>query len=39
VLLTQAARGKLPPDFPHVFAEQRVSISGLELVVHGIAVG
>jgi adenylate cyclase len=39
VLLTQAARAKLPPDFPHGFEEQRVSISGLELVVHGIAIG
>jgi adenylate cyclase len=38
VLLTQAARAALPRDFPHALEEQRVSISGLELVVHGLRV-
>jgi adenylate cyclase len=36
ILLTQAARAGLPPGFPHVFHEQRVSVSGLEVVVHSL---
>jgi adenylate cyclase len=39
VLLTQAARAALPSEFPHPLDEQRVSISGLELVVHGLRIG
>ena len=36
ILLTQAARAALPPDFPHPFREQRVSVSGLEVVIHSL---
>lgn len=36
ILLTHAARSMLPADFPVAFEEQRVSISGLEIVVHGL---
>jgi len=36
ILLTQAARAELPEGFPHAFEEQRVSVSGLEIVVHGL---
>ena len=38
ILLTQAARSQLPADFPHSFAEQRVSVSGLEIRVHSLRV-
>lgn len=36
ILLTQAARAALPEAFPHAFREQRVSVSGLEVVVHSL---
>ena len=36
ILLTQAARAALPAAFPHAFDEQRVSVSGLDIVVHSL---
>ena len=36
ILMTEAARNALPADFPRPFREQRVSVSGLEVVVHSL---
>lgn len=36
VLLTEAARARLPGDFPWPLAPQKVSVAGLDLVAHGV---